>query len=160
MLFLQGTRDEFAQLDAVVDDAQRHRAGEDDLAFVNVEGMLTPPSLYAIEPGNAPDLVGRAGLTAHRDRDSGQHAQRDALTEALARSAKVLAGSDVRLAVEPLNTLVDHPGYFLPTVAGPLLAATGCATLNPPGAPGTSRSRSPRRSRTRSPRTVPVSSPI
>jgi prolyl oligopeptidase len=32
-------------------------AGSSDLAFATVEGMLTPPSLYAIEPGNAPDLV-------------------------------------------------------------------------------------------------------
>ena len=39
--------------------------------------------------------------------------QHDALVEAMARSAVVLAGSGVRLALEPLNTLVDHKGYFL-----------------------------------------------
>jgi hydroxypyruvate isomerase len=45
--------------------------------------------------------------------------QRVALTEGLARSAEILAGSGVVLAVEPLNTLVDHVGYFLPsTVEG------------------------------------------
>jgi len=41
--------------------------------------------------------------------------QRVALTEGLARSAEILAGSGVTLAVEPLNTLVDHVGYFLPS---------------------------------------------
>ena len=39
--------------------------------------------------------------------------QHDALVEAMARSADVLAGSGVQLALEPLNTLVDHPGYYL-----------------------------------------------
>lgn len=39
--------------------------------------------------------------------------QHDALVEAMARSAQVLEGSGVRLALEPLNTLVDHKGYFL-----------------------------------------------
>lgn len=39
--------------------------------------------------------------------------QRDALTACLAASADVLKGSGVRLGVEPLNTRVDHQGYFL-----------------------------------------------
>lgn len=39
--------------------------------------------------------------------------QHDALVEAMARSADVLKGSGVRLALEPLNTLVDHKGYYL-----------------------------------------------
>ena len=33
----------------------------------------------------------------------------------LARAADVLSGSKVVLMVEPLNTRVDHPGYFLPS---------------------------------------------
>lgn len=41
--------------------------------------------------------------------------QRDALISALSRSADILAGTGVRLALEPLNTLVDHKGYFLPS---------------------------------------------
>jgi hydroxypyruvate isomerase len=40
--------------------------------------------------------------------------QREALTACLAASADVLKGSGVRLGVEPLNTLIDHQGYFLP----------------------------------------------
>lgn len=39
--------------------------------------------------------------------------QHEALTVAMARSADVLKGSGVRLALEPLNDLVDHPGYYL-----------------------------------------------
>jgi hydroxypyruvate isomerase len=39
--------------------------------------------------------------------------QHDALVSAMARSADVLAGSGVTLALEPLNDRVDHPGYYL-----------------------------------------------
>lgn len=39
--------------------------------------------------------------------------QHDALVKAMARSADVLAGSRVRLGLEPLNDRVDHPGYYL-----------------------------------------------
>ena len=43
--------------------------------------------------------------------------QHDALTLAMSRSADVLAGSGVRLALEPLNDRVDHPGYYLTSTA-------------------------------------------
>lgn len=43
--------------------------------------------------------------------------QRAALTEALAKSADILKGSGVVLAVEPLNTRVDHVGYYLSSTA-------------------------------------------
>ena len=43
--------------------------------------------------------------------------QHEALVEAMRRSAEVLQGSGVRLALEPLNTLVDHKGYYLPSTA-------------------------------------------
>ncbi|WP_283194377.1 TIM barrel protein [Rhizobium sp. AN80A] len=39
--------------------------------------------------------------------------QRAALTETLMRAGETLADSGVRLGVEPLNTLIDHVGYFL-----------------------------------------------
>lgn len=39
-----------------------------------------------------------------------QHAN---LTRAMERSAEVLKGSGVTLALEPLNDRVDHPGYYL-----------------------------------------------
>lgn len=47
--------------------------------------------------------------------DRGQ--QHDALVEAMAHSSEVLEGSGVVLALEPLNTLVDHQGYFLPSTS-------------------------------------------
>ena len=39
--------------------------------------------------------------------------QHEGLTVAMQRSAEVLAGSGVRLGLEPLNDRVDHPGYYL-----------------------------------------------
>lgn len=58
----------------------------------------------------APVLICQSGnnrLLVDRQR------QRDALTLVLQRSADVLAGSGVRLGLEPLNDRVDHPLYFL-----------------------------------------------
>ncbi|MBE0580293.1 TIM barrel protein [Devosia sp.] len=43
--------------------------------------------------------------------------QHDGLTLAMARSADILAGSGVRLGLEPLNDRVDHPGYYLTSSA-------------------------------------------
>lgn len=39
--------------------------------------------------------------------------QHDDLVTAMTRAADVLAGSGVRLGLEPLNDRVDHPGYYL-----------------------------------------------
>jgi hydroxypyruvate isomerase len=55
-------------------------------------------------------LIAQAGNDLPgRSRDE----QRQALTACLAASADVLKGSSVRLGVEPLNTLIDHKGYYL-----------------------------------------------
>jgi hydroxypyruvate isomerase len=43
--------------------------------------------------------------------------QHDDLVRAMERSAEVLAGSGVRLGLEPLNMLVDHAGYYLESTA-------------------------------------------
>jgi len=45
--------------------------------------------------------------------DIARDKQHAALTRAMERSADVLKGSGVRLALEPLNDRVDHPGYYL-----------------------------------------------
>lgn len=55
--------------------------------------------------------------------------QHDALTSAMARSADVLQGSGVRLALEPLNDRVDHKGYYLTSTAEGLAI---CAAVNRP----------------------------
>lgn len=39
--------------------------------------------------------------------------QKSALIETLAAAGEVLEGSGIRLGVEPLNTLIDHVGYYL-----------------------------------------------
>ncbi len=56
-------------------------------------------------------LIAQAGpLRPHVPRED-QHA---AIVECLARATEVLKGTGVTLLLEPLNTRVDHPGYFLP----------------------------------------------
>lgn len=62
----------------------------------------------------APVLIGQAGDELP---DVSRRVQHDAIVECLARAADVLAGSGVRLALEPLNTRVDHAGYFLDSTA-------------------------------------------
>lgn len=58
----------------------------------------------------APVLICQSGpLLSGMDRAR----QHDDLTLAMAKSAEVLAGSGVRLGLEPLNDRVDHPGYYL-----------------------------------------------
>ena len=58
----------------------------------------------------APVLICQSGpLLSGIDRTR----QHDALATAMVRSADILAGSGVRLALEPLNDRVDHPGYYL-----------------------------------------------
>ncbi len=42
-------------------------------------------------------------------------AQRAALVATLTRAGELLQGTGVRLGVEPLNTTIDHIGYFLPS---------------------------------------------
>ncbi|KKC31603.1 TIM barrel protein [Devosia psychrophila] len=62
----------------------------------------------------APILICQSGpLLAGVDRAR----QHDTLTIAMSRSADVLKGSGVRLALEPLNDRVDHPGYYLTSTA-------------------------------------------
>lgn len=59
---------------------------------------------------NAHNLIvvsGDARLDVERSR------QRDAITEALKRAARIASAGGIRLLLEPLNTRVDHPAYFL-----------------------------------------------
>jgi hydroxypyruvate isomerase len=57
----------------------------------------------------APVLIAQTGNLLETPRAD----QRRALIDCLARAADQLAGSGVVLAIEPLNTRVDHVGYFL-----------------------------------------------
>ncbi len=62
----------------------------------------------------APFLIAQTGnLLTDRPREE----QRSAIIDGLRHAADVLSETGVRLLVEPLNTRVDHPGYFLPSTA-------------------------------------------
>lgn len=100
---------------------------------LGVAGILAEPALSLLDAGNhaayleglrasadvarrlgAPVLLAQAGFgQPGLDRAAG----RAALVDCLGRAAEVLHGSGVRLAVEPLNTRVDHAGYFLSSTA-------------------------------------------
>lgn len=92
-------------------------------------GMIAEPMIALTDPANhaafleglktsidtarrlkAPVLIAQTG----NDLEGRTRAeQRAALTAVLAKAAGVLEGSGVTLAVEPLNTRVDHKGYYL-----------------------------------------------
>ncbi len=61
----------------------------------------------------APVLIAQTGDLLETPREQ----QRQALEDALKRSADRLKGTGVVLTIEPLNTRVDHAGYFLPSNA-------------------------------------------
>jgi hydroxypyruvate isomerase len=102
-----------------------------DETGIAVTGMVAEPMVPLTDPGQhdafleglkksidvgAPALIAQAGADLPgRTRAE----QRAALVACLARAADVLKGSGVVLMLEPLNTRVDHKGYFLPsTVEG------------------------------------------
>ena len=94
-------------------------------------GFVAEPMIALTDPANRePFLSGLkasvetaqrlgAGLLIAQTGDDldgrSRDAQRDAIIETLMRAGEVLADSGVRLGLEPLNTLIDHKGYFLPS---------------------------------------------
>ena len=115
-------------------DIDALKAAVDDTG-IKVTGMVAEPMVPLTDPAQhdsfleglkrsidiahklgAPALIAQAGADLPgRPRAE----QRAALVSCLSRAADVLKGSNVVLMVEPLNTLVDHAGYFLPsTVEG------------------------------------------
>ena len=100
-----------------------------DETGIQLTGIVAEPMIWLTDPTNhaafldglersaecANRLGARVLITQAGDLRPGVPAdqQRAALTECMARSADVLKGSGVCLALEPLNTLVDHPGYYL-----------------------------------------------
>ncbi|WHO74439.1 TIM barrel protein [Rhizobium sp. BT03] len=67
-------------------------------------------SVAAAKRLGAPVLIAQAGNDLP---GVSREEQRRALTEMLKAGADILAGSGVRLGVEPLNIRIDHVGYFL-----------------------------------------------
>lgn len=85
-------------------DPARHAEFLEGLrASIDVARRLGAPLLIA-QTGD--DLAGRTRAE-----------QRAALTACLGRAADILKGSGVVLAIEPLNTRVDHKGYYLSSTA-------------------------------------------
>lgn len=73
-----------------------------------LEGVRT--SLAAAQQLGAKVMIAQAGDFQHGVARSAQHA---AIVKVLKEAAKLLEGSGVVLALEPLNDRVDHPGYYL-----------------------------------------------
>lgn len=100
-----------------------------DETGLSVTGFVAEPMIPLTDPDNkdrfldglresvsvaqrlgAKMLIAQAGNDLpSRSRDD----QRAALATCLKAAADVLEGSGVRLGLEPLNTLIDHKGYFL-----------------------------------------------
>jgi hydroxypyruvate isomerase len=73
-----------------------------------LEGVRT--SLAAALQLGAKVIIAQAGDNQPGVARAAQHA---AIVKVLKEAAKILEGSDVVLALEPLNDRVDHPGYYL-----------------------------------------------
>jgi len=100
---------------------------------VSLSGFVAEPMIALTDPANhtafleglkrSVDVANRLGarvLIAQAGNDlpgRSRAEQREALTACLAAAADLLKGSGIRLGVEPLNTRIDHQGYFLPSTA-------------------------------------------
>ena len=98
---------------------------------VEVAGMVAEPMIALTDPSNRETFLvglGQSVAVARRfgaklliaqagaDLEGRTRAeQRAALLACLREAADILSGSGVALGIEPLNTLVDHKGYFLPS---------------------------------------------
>lgn len=67
-------------------------------------------SIAAAQRLGCPVLIAQAGQTLEGVERGKQHA---CIVEGLREAARLLEGSGVVLALEPLNALVDHKGYYL-----------------------------------------------
>ncbi|QND49037.1 TIM barrel protein [Rhizobium lusitanum] len=100
---------------------------------IAVAGLVAEPMIALTNPANkaawleglrvsvgvaqrlgAPVLIAQAGDDLP---EFSRAEQRTALVSALRAGADILEGSGVRLGLEPLNTLVDHAGYYLSSTA-------------------------------------------
>lgn len=109
--------------DIVAIDKLRHELG------LTIAGLLAEPVANLTDPVchdeflaglkesiavarryNAPILIAQAG---NERPDVPRAEQYKAIIAALDRAADLLTGTGVILALEPLNTLIDHPGYYL-----------------------------------------------
>lgn len=96
---------------------------------LKVTGMVAEPMIPLVDPSTHDRFLeglkdsiavaqrfGAGVLIAQTGDDQpgkSRREQRAALVSVLSRAADVLKGTGVVLAVEPLNTLIDHKGYYL-----------------------------------------------
>ena len=100
---------------------------------ITVSGFVAEPMIALTDPANreaflaglktsvaVAQRLGAGVLIAQAGNDLAGRTraeQRAALVKCLKDAALVLEGTGVRLGVEPLNTLIDHKGYFLASTA-------------------------------------------
>ncbi len=96
---------------------------------LSLSGFVAEPMIALTDPKNHADFLAGLATSMHHARRLGakvliaqagndlpghsREEQHDALVHCLRSAADILEGSGVRLGVEPLNTLIDHPGYYL-----------------------------------------------
>lgn len=96
---------------------------------IAVSGMVAEPMIALTNPANkeawlrglqesvaVAKRLGATVLIAQAGDDLPEFSrgeQRSAIVAALSAGAEILAGSGVRLGLEPLNTTIDHVGYYL-----------------------------------------------
>jgi hydroxypyruvate isomerase len=115
-----------------VKDVDTIRAAMDETG-IRLASFVAEPMIALTDPANhssfieglkrSADVARRLGAKtliaqAGNDRAGVSRAeQRAALTECLAQAAEILRGGGVTLGLEPLNTRIDHVGYFLGSTA-------------------------------------------
>lgn len=96
-------------------------AGVTLLSMCTTEFRLTDPACRALwlsglkESCAAAKALGVKKLITQVGPDTGadRAAQRQSIVDGLKAGAPILAAAGVTVMIEPLNTLVDHPGYYL-----------------------------------------------
>lgn len=107
-------------------DIKKVRAALDEtgvtlLSFCTTNFELTSPSSRSAwlnglkESCEAANALGAKYLITQVGQDTGarREFQRDSIVAGLKAARPILEGSGVTIMIEPLNTYVDHPGYYL-----------------------------------------------
>ncbi|MBX0294084.1 TIM barrel protein [Halomicroarcula sp. F27] len=107
-------------LDAVERELDAH--GLDLVGMVGTEGPLTDPGRIdetvaeierSVEVAADLDCPTLFVLTGDERDDASRARQRELVAEGLEAAAPAAEAAGVTLVLEPLNTAIDHPGYFL-----------------------------------------------
>jgi len=116
---------DWRQLDPVAAKQALDRCGVTLLSMCTTEFRLTDPACRALWVQGIKDSVAAARALGVKklitqvgpDTGADREAQRRSIAEGLKAGAPVLAEAGVTVMIEPLNTKVDHPGYYLTSSA-------------------------------------------